>query len=88
MNTYEERVIKVLMNLEHENALDIGINMNNINGETPITDMSLNSITFIRLVVELEEEFDIEFEDAMLNFKKISKIKHLCNYIQEMEGNN
>lgn len=41
-----------------------------------------DSITFIKLVVALEEEFDFEFEDEMLSVARIEKVEDLVNYVE------
>jgi len=80
----EGRIVKILYALEDEGLLKVSLDLKNINGDTLILDIGLNSISFIQFIVGLEEEFNIEFEDAMLDYKKIKKIKQLCYYINKM----
>ena len=84
MENTKERVLKTINILVYNGSFELEINIEELNEETLIADMGLNSITFIQLIVALENEFDIEFEDEMLDYKKISKIKHLCDYIDQI----
>jgi len=56
--------------------------------EKNIQDLNISSITFIRIVVEIENEFDIEFEDEMLvpeAFLKFSDLEtHLDSQLAKM----
>lgn len=49
-----------------------------------LTPLSINSVSFIKLVVELENEFSIEFEDEALDYNKFKSLNSLCNYIKKM----
>ncbi|MGE5631459.1 MAG: acyl carrier protein [Caulobacteraceae bacterium] len=42
----------------------------------------VDSITFIKIVVSLENEFDIEFDDDMLSVAKFLTIKSIAEYIE------
>ena len=44
--------------------------------------LGLNSFQFIGFVVELENHFDIEFEEEMLRLGSFSSIDDICEYIQ------
>lgn len=48
-----------------------------------LTQVGLNSILFIKLVVAIETEFDIQFDDEDLDYKKFASLKSLCNYVEE-----
>jgi Phosphopantetheine attachment site. len=45
------------------------------------TLQSLDSLSFIKLVVELEQIFEIEFDDEMLSVDNFQTIDELSNYI-------
>ena len=47
---------------------------------------SIDSITFVKIVVALEEAFNFEFEDEMLSVSKIEKIEDLINYVESRLG--
>lgn len=43
---------------------------------------SIDSLTFVKMIVALEGEFEFEFEDEMLSVSKIEKIEDLINYVE------
>ncbi|NJD01331.1 MAG: hypothetical protein FIA99_01740 [Ruminiclostridium sp.] len=45
--------------------------------------VGINSVSFIKLIVSLEEELEIEFEDDMLDFTKLNTIRSLVGYIKD-----
>ena len=47
-----------------------------------IEDM-IDSITFVEMIVALEEEFEFEFEDEMLSVSKLKKISDVVNYVEK-----
>jgi len=54
-------------------------------GELPLDSNfseTIDSITFIKMIVALEEEFEFEFEDEMLSVSKINNINDLANYVE------
>lgn len=51
-------------------------------GNCSFTDMGINSISFIKAIVLIEQEFDIEFEDDKLDFNYYNNINQLVSYVQ------
>lgn len=47
-----------------------------------VTSESLDSITFVKMVVALETEFDFEFGDEMLSVAKFETIGQLVEYVK------
>ncbi|MNP84702.1 acyl carrier protein [compost metagenome] len=45
-------------------------------------DAGINSLGFIRLVVEIENAFQIQFEDDMLNIELFHSMQDLVAYIE------
>lgn len=46
--------------------------------------ISLNSIQYIKLIVKLEEEFNIEFPDELLLYESEIRIEELTSVIDEL----
>ena len=46
-----------------------------------LTQLGMNSLDFIKLVVTVENEFDIEFEDEALESSKFLSLSALCDYV-------
>ena len=58
---------------------------------TELSALQVNSIDFIRIVIAIEDQFSIQFEDEMLLFSEFPTIKSLVNYvdiIQQMNSGN
>ena len=53
-----------------------------IEDETLLKDAGINSLSYIKLVVSLEDEFDIEFEDSELGKFESSTPATLTEYIE------
>lgn len=49
-----------------------------------LTQLYINSIVFIKIVVELENAFEIEFEDAELDFKRFKSLTTLSDYVEKL----
>lgn len=52
-----------------------------------LTDLGYTSFTFVCLIMELEELFDITFEDDILIMQE-AKVKTLTDYVAERANNN
>ncbi|OPZ92654.1 MAG: acyl carrier protein [Firmicutes bacterium ADurb.Bin419] len=51
--------------------------------EDSLSILNINSISFIRLVVEIEKEFNIEFQDDIIDMKNFRTLKSLVEFIEE-----
>lgn len=60
-----------------------GDNKINLCSESSFDELHLNSIAFIQIVVEIENTFQIEFDDNHLSTELFSNIKDLVNYVNE-----
>ncbi len=56
--------------------------INNISIDTDFVSIGIDSITFIKIVVALESEFDFEFDDEMLLITKFSTLKSMIDYVE------
>ena len=54
----------------------------NISINTNLLDIGVDSITFIKIVVSLEEAFDFEFDDEMLLFAAFPTIRSMIDYVE------
>lgn len=51
--------------------------------QSTIESLLIDSISFIRLIVCLEEEFDFRFEDEALNRNYFSTIEDIFKYVEK-----
>lgn len=70
----EERVLNQIRVALNEKSIEIQHDSN-------LADV-LDSITFIKIVVALESEFDFEFDDEMLLITKFPTVKSMVEYVQ------
>lgn len=76
-NIIAEKVIGIIKahseeNLRQENLLNLSFE-----------DGIVNSLEFVSIVIELETEFDIEFDDDMLLISSYENIEQLVDYISQ-----
>lgn len=54
-----------------------------LSADSLLVDLGINSVVFIKIVVEMENEFDIEFDDDELDFARIEKLQDLVDVVAE-----
>ena len=69
--------------VQHLGELD-GIDTNQIKDDTYLYDAGLTSFGSMSLMLALEESFEIEFPDRMLNRRTFSSISELKASIEEL----
>lgn len=47
-------------------------------------DIGINSIEFVKILVNMENEFDIEIDDEMLDIEKVPTIDALCEMLEKL----
>ena len=62
----------------------VGLNVKST-GEM-LTDLNVNSLNFIEIVVKIEDEFSIEFEDDKLMYNSFATIDDLISYVKTLIG--
>ena len=65
-----------------ENLLEI----DSVSTDKTLEELEVDSIIFIRLVMEYEQGFHIEFEDEMLLISKFPDLKSFIEYVQTRAG--
>ncbi len=71
----EIRIRKILSNILEGGEDNIGLN-------DDIRDLGLNSTGILKLIINLEEEFDFEIRDDDFDFENFQTLKKLIVYIQ------
>lgn len=70
------KIVKETICLTKEKNIDIDYNSN-------IIDIGLTSIQFIKLIIKLEEFFNIEFSEEYLSVSSFESISSIVRYIYE-----
>ena len=60
--------------------VDIALNVNDIKSGDFLDNIGINSINFIRIVIEIENEFGISFDVDYLGFEVYENIQALLDY--------
>lgn len=63
-------------------ASNLNSEIGDVTLETGFSDAGVDSITFIKIVVALESEFDFEFDDEMLLITAFPTIKSMIEYVE------
>jgi acyl carrier protein len=77
MDSIEATLIKILNQNITAKKID------HIEADEKLEALGINSITFIKIIVVLEKEFGIEFDDEDLDVNVFSSLKSLITYIKE-----
>lgn len=64
-----------------EDTLEINSIKKNIEIKDKLKNLGLNSISFIKLLVKIEEKFGIEIDDEYLDANKINTVGEIYNLI-------
>jgi len=74
-----ERITEILVSVlgRSDVAKDLEKNDN-------LTKLGINSMSFVKLIVMLELEFGLEFDDEILDIGRFQKFSQLCSYIEEI----
>lgn len=54
-----------------------------LNENDDLTEIGLDSISFIKIIVALEQNYDIEFDDISLDFSNFDSFNKLCDFVKE-----
>lgn len=49
--------------------------------DIPLSNVGIDSVKIIQLVIALEEKFDFEFEDEMLSYQTLRNINSISDYV-------
>ena len=76
-NTKDDKLTKIISCL--------GLSDKDINAETVLLTLGLDSLKYVSRLVEIEDMFDIEFEDEMLSPDYFHTIGEMVDYIKAVE---
>lgn len=81
----KEEIVQKLCGIIRDILEDQEQDTNLVTCEQPLSDIGINSIHFISIIVRAEVEFDIEFEDDFLNSDKFADINSIADYILQLK---
>ncbi len=78
MNEIEKKVVRILKeNSDKKDLSDEQVLENDFRG------LGVNSLNFIKIVVAIEEEFDIVFDDAQINYELFGNVKDIVKIVEK-----
>lgn len=75
MDEIEIKLKKIIEQVKNKKTIDLKM-------DDTFMDIGLNSIDFIKVVVALEEELGLEFEDQYLNINSFKNLQVFINYLK------
>ena len=71
----EEIIVHAIQSILNESEIDTNLDFRSI---------GINSLSFIQLVVNLEDQFDVEFDDENLDIEHYKNVKEFCCYVNTL----
>lgn len=71
------KMVQVISKILNKQASDINMDMS-------IAEMGISSIKFVQIIVELEDRFDIEFDDEKIISTEFERVKDLYEYLNTL----
>ena len=65
---------------------ECGCSVSGLDDRKSLPELGLDSVSFVRMVVELEEAFDFEFDDAKMSFDALPTLGALIEYLSCAAG--
>lgn len=82
VNSIEYRVKEILKrNINNPDEFEARASNNGL-----LSNLGINSLTYIKIVVEIESQFGFEFEDEDLNYEKFKTINDIVCYVESNLG--
>ncbi len=69
-----------------ETNMGLSTPISKISSSDDLTAFGANSISYIKMVVAIEQEFGIEFDEFDLDYSKFKTINSLSEYIEEVKS--
>lgn len=78
-----EEIRKKLKLILQDVIEEFAIDLSKIEDSSILSDFGMNSIYFVLFVIQIEEGFEIEFEDEYLDMDHFSTFDDIVNYIYQ-----
>ena len=75
-----------MINYVSENIKNIFLNICpyiELDEKKKLVDLGIDSLSFVKIVIEIEVFFVIKFNDEDLNYDKLNTLDDVCNYVLE-----
>ncbi len=78
---YESQIKKIISDVMNNPEL-----LENLDGDTPFQEIGMDSISFVDVIIGLEETFDIEIPEEYMIMTENCSVKHLCHIIDKLQS--
>ncbi len=78
MNETREIIVNMLCEV-------LEVDQETILNEEDLFNLGFDSINFVKLIVELELKFDIEYPDELLDLKKLSSVEKIVQLVESLK---
>lgn len=66
--------------------IDIALEIEEIGNDHYLDQIGVNSINFIRMIIEIEQEYEVEFDIEMLGIESFEKVGNFIAYAEKLVG--
>lgn len=77
MMDVEKKIREIL-----ERNLGLDVSMEQVGLNYDLSNLGINSLNLIKILVDIETEYDFEFEDEVLNYDYFRNLKSLIDYVK------
>ena len=85
MKSIKEEVIMIITELSRDKNLNLKIK-DRVTAHDKLNDLGFDSISFIKLVIEMENRFGIEFDDKMLDYTRYNTVAELIELVENKKN--
>ena len=78
---YESQIKKIISDVMNNPELT-----KNLDADTPFQEIGMDSISFVDVIIELEETFGIEISEEYMIMSENCSVKHLCHIIDKLQS--
>ncbi|MEG2110072.1 MAG: acyl carrier protein [Clostridium sp.] len=79
----EKKLIEKIFNILNENIDELTSNIDSL--DQSLDELGMDSITFIKIIVALEEEFDLEIPDKFLLISEMNTPYKIYNILKSID---
>ena len=59
------------------------LSLEEINNSDSLSDIGIDSLSIVEIVIKLEDTFEIEFDDSKLNFNRLTTVQEIIKFIND-----
>lgn len=76
---YQNEIMEII-----KDTINLTESVDHISLDTDLQNVGMDSLTFVRVVIEIENLFNVEFPDEKLIISQAGTVKKLCTIVMEV----